>query len=90
MAAAQRLAGAVVWYALVALRWGHATFVQRPVEFWLDTVLGNWEEAAKSAVRETFGALTRWINGVAAQVHRLHRLHRQAASIVAGSGMLAL
>jgi hypothetical protein len=44
------LAGKLVWLTLIVIRWAHATFVARPVDFWLDTVLGSWEEALKSAV----------------------------------------
>jgi hypothetical protein len=68
MATPQRLAGAIVWSVLIAVRWAHATFVQRPVDFWLDTVLGNWEEAVKSFFREAFATLARWLNGLSAQV----------------------
>ena len=68
MATPQRLAGAIVWSVLIAVRWAHATFVQRPVDFWLDTVLGNWEEAVKSFFREAFATSARWLNGLSAQV----------------------
>jgi hypothetical protein len=39
-----------------------------PMEFFLETVLVNWEEAVKSAVRECFAWMARFLNGLAAQV----------------------
>ena len=63
-----RLPAAAVWYALVALRWAHATFIVHPVELFLDVVLTSWEEACVSAVRESFAALSRGLNGASARV----------------------
>ncbi|KAI3435938.1 hypothetical protein D9Q98_001996 [Chlorella vulgaris] len=63
----QQLAGAAVWWVLIVCRWGHATFVALPMNFFLDTVLANYEEAVKSAVREAFSWTARFLNGVAAR-----------------------
>jgi hypothetical protein len=69
----QQLAGAAVWWVLIVCRWGHATFVALPMNFFLDTVLANYEEAVKSAVREAFSWTARFLNGVAARVSFLLR-----------------
>ncbi|GAB4815151.1 hypothetical protein N2152v2_002197 [Parachlorella kessleri] len=62
----ERLAGAAAWWVIVVVRWYHSTFIQPPVDWWLDTVLAAWEESVKAFVREWFATLTRLINGAAA------------------------
>lgn len=57
-----------MWYALVVVSWWHATFLVPAVTWWLDTVIGTWEESCKVFVREAFAAGTRLINGAAAWV----------------------
>lgn len=62
----QRLFGAVVWYVLVVVNWWHGTFLEPAVTWWLDTVLGTWEESLKAFLRESFATATRLLNGTAA------------------------
>lgn len=49
----ERLAGAVVWYCLCGLNWIRAQFLHPFADWWLDSVLGTWEESTKSLLRET-------------------------------------
>ena len=52
MLGVERLAGAVVWCWLVVLNWFNAQFLHPLVNWWLDSVLGTWEESTKSLLRE--------------------------------------
>ena len=51
------------WATLVILRWIQAQFFHPLAEWWLENVLGTWEESLKSVIREAFGNLTRVVNG---------------------------
>lgn len=58
---------AAVWTVLVCCSW----FVhqcQSAVEWWMEAVFGTWEESLKSIIRETFGQVTRIVNGFFAWV----------------------
>ena len=48
----ERLAGAVVWCCLVIVNWFNAQFLHPIANWWLDSVLGTWEESTKSVLRE--------------------------------------
>ena len=48
----ERLAGAVVWCCLVVVNWFKAQFLHPIANWWLDSVLGTWEESTKSLLRE--------------------------------------
>ena len=48
----ERLAGAVVWCCLVTVNWFNAQFLHPIANWWLDSVLGTWEESTKSLIRE--------------------------------------
>lgn len=63
-----QLAGGVVWATLILLRWVQKQFLHPLAEWWLDTVLGTWEESLKSVIREAFSNLTRFVNGFFASV----------------------
>lgn len=62
-----QLAGQLVWWVFIVIRWAHANFVARPCDFFLDSVLGSWEEAVRVSVRESFAWMARAINGLSAQ-----------------------
>ena len=53
----------LVWVFILAVRWAQAQLVHPLVEWWMDTVLGTWEETLKSLLREGFNHLTRTVNG---------------------------
>ncbi len=63
-----QLAGGVVWAALILLRWIQKQFVHPVAEWWLESVLGTYEESLKSIIREAFSNLTRFLNGFFASV----------------------
>ncbi len=63
-----QLAGGVVWAALILLRWIQKQFVHPVAEWWLENVLGTYEESLKSIIREAFSNLTRFLNGFFASV----------------------
>ena len=48
----ERLAEAVVWCCLVIVNWFNAQFLHPIANWWLDSVLGTWEESTKSVLRE--------------------------------------
>ena len=57
-----KAADAAVWTVLVCWRW--IVFqCQSAVEYWMDAVLGTWEESLKSIIRESFAQATRIVNG---------------------------
>lgn len=60
----ERLAGAVLWSALVIVNWFQAQFTHPIAEWWLDTVLATWEESIKSVIRELFSQVIRVVNNV--------------------------
>lgn len=60
-----RIAGGVVWCFLVIVNWVRLTFIKPVAEWWLDTVLGSWEESLKSIIRESFANIARFLNGLA-------------------------
>ena len=62
---ALRLPAAALWAAIVVGRWLETQFAHPVAEYLLDTVLTNWEEGAKSLLREGFGAATRAANRAA-------------------------
>ena len=62
----QRSAGAAVWAVLLVCRWLHAQFIEPVVSFFLDTVLGSWEESMKAGVRETCALASRFTNACSA------------------------
>lgn len=48
--------------------WGQARWFNQTIriplsEWWIDTVLGTWEESVKSLIREAFANGTRVVNG---------------------------
>ena len=54
---------AAVWATLVCCNW--VVFqCQGAVEWWMDAVLGTWEESLKSVIRESFAHATRIVNGI--------------------------
>ena len=55
-------AGVVVWYCLVGVNWFQTQFVHPIAEWWLETVLGTWEESVKSVIRELFAQMIRIVN----------------------------
>ena len=57
------LVGGLFWASLIILRWIQAQFFHPLAEWWLENVLGTWEESLKSVIREAFGNLTRVVNG---------------------------
>lgn len=46
------------------VRWLQDQFIHPLTEWWIETVLGTWEESIKSIIREFFAKFTRGINGV--------------------------
>ncbi|KAL0020093.1 hypothetical protein WJX79_002522, partial [Trebouxia sp. C0005] len=54
MLGVERIAGTVVWCCLVGINWIQAQFVHPIAEWWLESVLGTWEESLKSLIREVF------------------------------------
>ena len=58
----------MVWAALILLRWIQKQFVHPVAEWWLENVLGTYEESLKSIIREAFSNLTRFLNGFFASV----------------------
>ena len=63
-----QLAGGLVWAALILLRWIQKQFIHPLAEWWLESVLGTYEESLKSVIREAFSNLTRFVNGFFASV----------------------
>jgi hypothetical protein len=63
-----QLCGALLWATIIILRWLQKQFVHPVAEWWLENVLGSWEESLKSVIRESFGNLTRILNGFFAWV----------------------
>ena len=64
MLGVERLGGAVVWCFFVALTWVQAQFIHPLAEWWLESVLGTWEESLKSVIRELFAQVIRIVNYV--------------------------
>jgi hypothetical protein len=58
------------------MHWLQVQFIHPLTAWWIDTVLGTWEETLKSLVREAFAKCTRFINGVCSWVVALFRLDR--------------
>lgn len=54
---------AAVWAVLVCCNW-LVHQCQAAVEWWLDAVLGTWEESLKAVIRESFAQATRLVNGI--------------------------
>lgn len=67
----QKLAGVVLWSALVVVKWVQAQFVHPLAEWWFDTVLATWEESFKSVIREVFAQVLRIANSVLNVVFRI-------------------
>ena len=63
-----QLAGGLVWATLILLRWIQKQFIHPLAEWWLESVLGTYEESLKSVIREAFSNLTRFVNGFFASV----------------------
>ncbi|EIE26467.1 hypothetical protein COCSUDRAFT_39557 [Coccomyxa subellipsoidea C-169] len=63
-----QLAGGVVWATLIVLRFIQKQFIHPLAEWWLESVLGTYEESLKSVIREAFSNLTRFLNGFFASV----------------------
>lgn len=74
MLGVEQLAGVVVWSCLMVLNWLKAQFLYPLANWWLDSVLGTWEESTKSLLREfsaqtvrildfCFNALFSWFPG---------------------------
>lgn len=59
MLGGERIAGTVVWCCLVGINWIQAQFVHPVAEWWLESVLGTWEESVKSLIREVFAQVIR-------------------------------
>ena len=83
---ALRLPAAALWAAIVVGRWLETQFAHPVAEYLLDTVLTNWEEGAKSLLREGFGAATRAANGATAWALSLLVDRRYWASLREGAG----
>ena len=64
MLGVERLGGAVVWCFFVAITWVQAQFIHPLAEWWLESVLGTWEESLKSVIRELFAQVIRIVNYV--------------------------
>ncbi len=64
MLGTERLAGAVLWCCLVGVNWFQAQFIHPIAEWWLESVLGTWEESVKSLIRELFAQVIRIVNYV--------------------------
>ena len=58
------------------MHWLQVQFIHPMTAWWIDTVLGTWEETLKLLVREAFAKCTRFINGVCSWVVALFRLDR--------------
>ena len=54
---------AAVWVVLLLLRHIQAHVLHPFAEWWLNNVVGTWEESIKSVIREAFSNTTRFING---------------------------
>ena len=54
---------ASLWVCLLMLRHVQAHVLQPIAEWWLNTVVGTWEESSKSVIREAFSNTTRVVNG---------------------------
>lgn len=48
----ERVGGVIVWCCLVVVNWFNAQFLHPIANWWLDSVLGTWEESTKSLLRE--------------------------------------
>jgi len=59
MLGVERIAGTVVWCCFVGISWFQAQFVHPIAEWWLESVLGTWEESLKSLIREVFAQVIR-------------------------------
>lgn len=57
-----RLTGAVLWCCLVGVTWFQAQFIHPVAEWWLESVLGTWEESLKSLIRELFAQVIRIVD----------------------------
>lgn len=54
---------ASLWVCLLMLRHIQAHVLHPIAEWWLNTVVGTWEESSKSVIREAFSNTTRFVNG---------------------------
>lgn len=54
---------ACVWVILLMLRHVQAHVLHPIAEWWLNTIVGTWEESLKSIIREAFSNTTRFVNG---------------------------
>ncbi len=54
---------ASLWVVLLMLRHIQAHVLHPIAEWWLNTVVGTWEESSKSVIREAFSNTTRFVNG---------------------------
>lgn len=59
-----RLAGVAVWCCLVVVNWFKAQFVHPFAEWWLQSVLGPWEESLRILLREGCAQFLRIANYV--------------------------
>ena len=48
----EKVGGVIVWCCLVVVNWLNAQFLHPIANWWLDSVLGTWEESTKSLLRE--------------------------------------
>ena len=60
----ERLTSTIVWCCLVVANWFKAQFVHPVAEWYLSSVLGTWEESAKSLLRECSAQSIRVVNFV--------------------------
>lgn len=64
------------------VHWLQDQFIHPLAEWWIDTVLGTWEQSMKSIVRESFAKTTRAINGFcsfAVAILPVNRSHHKCA-----------
>lgn len=54
--------GTIVWAVFFTFTWFSETFVQPVVQWWLDSVLAEWEEGLKSIIRQFHDLLIRTLN----------------------------
>ena len=62
--------------------WLQDQFIHPITEWWIEAVLGMWEESIKAIIRESFAKFTRGINGICSWVVAilpLNRSHHQCA-----------
>jgi hypothetical protein len=59
---------AFVRWCLSAFLWLQHHLYHPVAEWWVETVLGTWEESIKSVIREAFAQVTRFLNGLSAWV----------------------